>query len=411
MVDFLTMDDVDVNGKTILLRIDINVPYDEKTGKIGDSDRMVEHSKTIKELSDNGAKVVLLAHQGRKGDVDFIHLDQHARLLEKHVGKKVEFIEDVSGEKAKEKIKSLKPCEILLLDNVRFLEDEDVEKTPEEHRNSTIVKALSEIADIFINDAFSAAHRSHASVVGFTATLPSYAGRVMSREVEKLGGILDSMKVSKNDVFVLGGAKPNEPLDVIKVMVEKDIVEKFLVSGVIGELFIMANGHNLGATENFLKKKEYLSFLPKVKELLEKHGDRIEFPVDVAIQVDDKRNEISIDDLPTESLILDIGEKTIEKYIDIIKGSSIIAFKGPSGKYEEDGFGRGTKAILETIADCGKITLVGGGNTLETIDKFKISREKFTHVSLGGGAFIEFITGKPMPAIEALKNASQKNLN
>ena len=183
MAEFLTIDDADVKDKTVLLRIDINVPYDEKTRKVGDSDRLREHAKTIKELSDRGTKLVLLSHQGRKGDPDFVHLDQHAILLSKHVGKEVKFIDDIVGERSKGAIKSLRSGEILLLDNVRFLDDEAEEKTPEEHKNSTIVKALSPLADVFVNDAFSAAHRSQASVVGFTAMLPSYAGKVMATEI------------------------------------------------------------------------------------------------------------------------------------------------------------------------------------------------------------------------------------
>lgn len=407
MAEFLTIDDTDVKDKTVLLRIDINVPYDEKTRKIGESDRISEHAKTIKELSDREAKLVLLSHQGRKGDPDFIHLDQHAALLSKHVGKEVKFVDDIIGEKAKEGIKSLKPGEILLLDNVRFLDDETEEKPPEEHKNSEIVRALSPLADIFINDAFSAAHRSQASVVGFTATLPSYAGKVMATEIEKLEGILNTMKTSEHDTFVLGGAKPSDPLDVMIFMLEKRILEKVLVSGVVGELFLIAKGYKLGATEDFLKNKKYTDSLPQVEELLNKYSDKIEIPVDVAIDDNEKRKEISVGDLPSDSLILDIGEKTIKKYTDVIKNSATIGFKGPTGKYEEDAFGIGTKLILEAIANSGRTSLVGGGHTLEALDKFKIDKSKFAHVSLGGGALIEFLSGRPMPAIQALKAATK----
>lgn len=411
MAEFSTLYKTHVKDKTILLRVDINVPYDEKTGKICDSDRLKEHAKTIKELSDNGAKLVVLSHQGRKGDPDFINLDQHAELLKKHVGKDVKFVDDIIGDKAKEAIKSLRSGEILLLNNVRFLEDETLEKIPEDHKNSAIVRELSPFADIFINDAFSAAHRAHASIVGFTATLLSYAGRIMATEVEKLESVLTTMKISKRDTFVIGGAKPKEPLDVISHMLNKGTLEKVLVSGIVGNLFLMAKGHKLGATEDYIKEKKYIEFLPRAKELLEKYNDKIEVPIDVAIKVDGKRAEIPVEALPVNHAIFDIGNRTIKKYSEIIKDSVTLGLKGPTGRYEEDGFDIGTKQILEAVAESKGITLVGGGHTLEALDKFKIDRTKYTHVSLGGGALIEFLSGKPMPGIEALKKATKRQFN
>ncbi len=378
MGEFLTLDKVNVKDKTILIRVDINVPYDEKTGKIRDSDRLKAHAKTIKELSNKGAKVVILAHQGRKGDTDFINLEQHTALLKTHTGKEIKFVHDVIGAKAKEAIKSLTSGNILLLDNVRFLDDETENKKPEEHKDSSIVKTLTPLADIFVNDAFSAAHRSHASVVGFTATLPSYAGKVMAEEIEKLQSVLTTMKISKHDTFVIGGAKPKDPLDVVDHMLNEGTLEKVLVGGVVGELFLMAKGRDLGLTEKVLKNKGYTDFLPQAKELLEKFGDKIEIPIDVAIEVGGKRVEISVEDLPTDHLILDIGNKTIEKYCEMIKNSVTIGFKGPLGKYEAEGFDVATKKLLEAIADSKAISLIGGGHTLGALDKFKIDREKFT---------------------------------
>ena len=401
------MDDIDVKDKTVILRIDINVPYNEETGKICDSDRLKEHAKTAKELSKKGAKLVVLSHQGRREDPDFISLDQHAKLLKKHVGKTVSFVDDVIEEKAKKKIKSLKPGDILLLDNVRFLDDEIDEKSPKDHKESLIVKNLAPLADIFVNDAFSAAHRSHASVVGFTTVLPSYAGRVMQEEVEKLESILVTMKISKHDTFVIGGAKPKDPLEVVSHMLEEGALEKVLVGGIVGQLFLIAKGHDLGTSEDYMQKRKYIDFLPQVKELLKKHGEKIEMPVDVAIDFHGIRSEIPIENLPSNHAILDIGSETIEKYRKIIRDSVTIGFKGPPGKYEEEGFGIGTMEVLDTISNSKAISLVGGGHTLEALSKFKISRDKFTHVSLGGGALIKFLSGKPMPGIEALKSVAK----
>ena len=408
MAEFLTLDDVDVKNKTVLLRIDVNVPYDEETGKISDSDRLREHAKTVRELSDKGAKLVLLAHQGRAGDPDFIHLDQHAKLLKKHMGKEISFVDDVVGEKAKKEIKSLSPGQILLLDNVRFLEDETKEKSPEEHTKSQIVKNLAPLADIFVNDAFSVAHRSQASVVGFTPLLPSYAGRNMADEVGNLEGIFATMKMSKHDTFVVGGAKPEEPLDVISHIMKKGTVEKVLTGGIIGQLFLMAKGYELGAPEEFIKKKKWIEFLPQAKELIKNYADKIETPVDLAMDFNGVRKEIPIENLPTDYDVLDIGSETMEKYSKIIKESITVGVKGPVGKYEDEKFGVGTKKILEAVGESHAISLIGGGHTLNALDIYNIDKTKFTHVSLGGGSLIQFLSGRPMPAIEALKKAAKR---
>jgi len=401
------LDDVDVKNKTVLLRIDINVPYDEKTGEISDSDRLREHAKTVKELSDKGAKLVLLTHQGRAGDPDFIHLDQHAKLLERHVGKEINFVDDVVGEKAKKKIKSLGSGQILLLDNVRFLEDETIEKSPEEHTESEIVRNLSPLADIFVNDAFSVAHRSQASVVGFTPLLPSYAGRNMADEVRNLEGIFSTMKMSKHDTFVVGGVKLKDPLDVVGHIMKEGTVETVLSGGIVGQLFLMAKGYKLGASEDYMKKKNYLEFLPQAEELIKKYEDKIETPVDLAIDFNGTRKDVPIENLPTDHDALDIGGETIEKYSKIIRESITVGVKGPVGKYEEPGFGVGTKKILEAVGESHAISLIGGGHTLNAVDKYNIDRTKFTHISLGGGSLIRFLSGKPMPAIEALKKAAK----
>jgi phosphoglycerate kinase len=368
---------------------------------VQDSERLREHAKTIRELAEKGAKTVILAHQGRKGDPDFIHLNQHAELLSKHIGKTVQFVEDIIGEKAIEKIKSLKPGEILLLDNVRFLEDETEEKTPEEHTKSQIVKKLAPLADVFVNDAFSASHRSHASIVGFTTILPAYAGRVMEKE------LLACQKVFKPKhpyVFILGGAKPDDCLKIMKFMFEKRVLDQALTCGILGELFLSAKGFMHGkGTADFLSKKGFYKLIPEVKEILEKYQDKIETPIDVAFESSEGRKEIPIEELPIEEQVLDIGTKTAEKYSKLIKKAKTIVMKGPAGVYEKKGFELGTKLILEAIANSKAFSLIGGGDTLLAIEKLGIDRNKFSYISLGGGALITYLSGKPMPGVEALK--------
>jgi len=373
MEDFLTMDNYDFEGKTVLLRVDINSPVEE--GKVESSDRLIESSKTIKELVDKGGKVVILAHQGRKGEPDFIHLKQHAEILSDYVGKKVEYIDDIIGEKAIEKIKSLDNGEVILLDNVRFLLDEAVNKSPEEHKKSELVQSLAPLVDVFVNDAFSAAHRSHASIVGFATLMPSLVGRIMEREVKVIKGIIMTMEISKHDTFVMGGAKPKDPLDVMEHMLEEGTLENVLVSGIVGELFLISKGYDLGKVNlEFLNEKKYLDFLPQTKRLLEKYRDNIKMPVDVAIEVNGKRSEMSVEDLPVNTQILDIGSKTIQEYGKIINESVTVGMKGPTGVYEKQGFEYGTKMILETIKDSKSISLIGGGHTLSALSKLGIYR-------------------------------------
>jgi len=397
--DFLTLSDVEVKNKTVLIRVDINVPYDVANRSIQDSDRLREHAKTIKELSDKGAKVVVLAHQGRKGDADFIHLGQHAKLLEKHVGRRVQFVADVVGERAQQKIKFLSPKDILLLDNVRFLDDETEEKSPEEHADSQIVLELSPLADIFVNDAFSASHRSHASIVGFTETLPSYAGRVMERELVSCEKALNP---KRPNIFILGGVKPDDCIAIMRYMLEGKRLDTALTCGTVGELFLIAKGFNLGEKMKFYEEKDFLKLVPQAKQLLEKYGTKIEMPIDVAID-ENGRQEISVEELPVESTVLDIGNKTAQKYSEIIKNAKTIVVKGPAGVYEKQGFDAGAKLLLDSIANSKAFSLIGGGDTLVAIEKLGIDRNKFSYISLGGGALITYLSGKPMPGVEALK--------
>jgi len=404
--DFLTLDDAQLKDKRVLIRVDINVPYDVATRKIQDSDRLREHAKTIKELANKKAKVVVLGHQGRKGNPDFIHLDQHAKLLTKHIGKEVQFVGDVIGERAIEKIKSLKAGEIILLDNVRFLDDETEEKTPEQHLDSQIVLNLTRLADIFVLDAFSASHRSHASIVGFTQTLPSYTGRVMEKELTSAEKTLNP---ERPNVFVLGGVKPDDCLKIMKHMFENKKLDTALTCGTVGELFLIAKGSDLGAKMKFYEEKNFLELVPQAKELLEKYGTKIVIPEDVAIDKNG-RVEKAIEDLPAEAMIMDIGTKTVQTYSEIIKAAKTIVIKGPAGIYEKEGFETGTKLILETIANSKLFSLIGGGDTLLAIEKFGIDKNKFSYISLGGGALITYLSGKSMPGIEALKKATQKAL-
>lgn len=406
MVEFLTLDDVDIAGKTVLLRVDINVPYDPETGKISDSERLRAHAETVKELADRKGKVVILAHQGRRGEPDFIHLYQHATLLSRHSGKPVTFIDDIIGEKAKFSIRRLKEGEVLLLDNVRFLEDETVEKPASEHAKSRIVEALAPLGDLFVNDAFSAAHRSHASIVGFTEVMPSVAGRVMERELKACEKALNP---ERPNMFILGGAKPNDCISIMKHMLSRNILDRVLSCGLVGQLILAARGVELGVeNEAFLEKKKALSLLPEIEEMDRKYGEKIEAPIDVAVEADDTRRELPVEDLPTEHLIMDIGSKTVERYSETLKEAKTVVVKGPAGVYEKDKFKVGTRKLLETVSQLKAFTLIGGGDTSVAAERLGFRKEDFSYVSIAGGALITYLSGKPMPGVEALQKAAKR---
>ena len=403
MSGFKTLDDVVVKDKVVLVRVDINVPYDPETKKISDSERLREHAKTIEELMERGAKVVVLAHQGRKGDPDFIHLDQHAQLLSTHIGKKVTFINDVVGSRAADAIKTLRGGDAILLDNVRFLDDETKEKAAEEHVKSMVVAALSPLADMFVNDAFSAAHRSHASVVGFTAALPSVAGRVMERELRSCQKALHPERPS---IIILGGAKPDDCMKVMKHMLGQGALDKALTCGLLGQLMLKAKGVSLGQpSESFLEKKQVLRLVPELEKIHGDFKDRIEIPVDIAEEEGGRRVEKTVGQLPCEGVIMDIGEKTIERYQEVIRAAKTIVVKGPAGVYEKAGFEKGTRAILEEMRKAQAYTLLGGGDTSVAVQRLGFDLKSFSYVSIAGGALITYLSGKPMPGVEALERS------
>ena len=412
-MNFLSIDDLTFKNKTALVRVDLNTSYNKSIRKIEDHVRLKEHSKTINELSEKEAKVVVLAHQGRKGSPDFTHLDQHAILLSKHIGKEVLFINDIIGIAAKNQIKSMKNGEIVILDNIRLLDEEVENKTGKEHSKGQLVKSLYPLADIFVNDAFSVAHRSHASIVGFPQVLPSAAGRIMVREWASISKLESETCSIPPVVYVLGGNKPDDCLKIIEYLFKEDArpIQIVLTCGVIGELFLMAKGNELGITTyEYFKKEKYSILLERTKSVLENYSKFIQMPDDIAFY-DEGRKEISVNSLPAKGLIMDIGEQTIKKYHEILKKANCVVAKGTPGAFEEKGFEKGTKGLLGIIADLNAFTLIGGGDTNQAIKKFGIDKKKFSYVSLAGGAFITALSGEKLPAIEALKESKRKYIS
>jgi phosphoglycerate kinase len=409
MAKFLTLDDVKVKDKTVLVRVDFNSPIDPETKKVLEDARIRAHGETtIKELADKGAKVVILAHQGRKGDADFVPLKQHAEILGKILRRPVKYVDDLYGEEAKAAIRSLNSGEILVLENVRTFPAETKDGTPEEQAKTELVKNLAPLADLFVNDAFAAAHRAHVSMVGFTAVLPSVAGRIMERELKSLGRVLE--KPEKPCVFVFGGAKADDSLEISKYVLDKKIATCVLTGGVVAQVFLAAKNVNLGKPNmDFLEKKKLMGFIPGIKELIRKYPEEIMMPEDLAVDASGKRKEVRLSELPTSYSICDIGTKTVEDYARTIRAAKSIVISGPMGMYENSQFKLGTRRILEEVADSKAFSLAGGGHTISALEEFGLTK-KISYVSTAGGALIEFLIGKKLPGVAALEQAAARKI-
>lgn len=402
------MDDFNFDNRTVLVRVDFNSPIDPETGKILEDIRIRMHGETtIKELVEKGSKVVVLAHQGRPGEPDFTSLEQHAKALSGILGRPVRYIDDLFGEKAKSAIREMKSGEILVLQNVRTYTKERKKGTPEEQAKTEFVQSLAPLADIFVNDAFAAAHRAHVSIIGFAPVLPSVAGRIMERELEALAKALESPE--KPCVYILGGAKADDALRISKYVLDNNIADYILTGGVAGHLFLVAKGMDLGRLNiEFLQKKKLMAFVQGIRELIREYPERIKTAPDLAIDVDGKRREISVEELPTDYSLCDIGTKTIQQYAEIIEKAKSIVVSGPVGIFENEEFAKGTKMILEAVANSQAFSLVGGGHTVAAVKQLALE-QKMGYISTAGGALIEFLMGEELPGVSALEEAAKRN--
>ncbi|KON27068.1 hypothetical protein AC481_05820 [miscellaneous Crenarchaeota group archaeon SMTZ-80] len=404
---YLTLEDVDIIGKTFLVRADMNSPIDMKTGKVKSDIRIKLHAKTIRELSDKGAKIVVLAHQGRKGDLDFIPLKDHSEILERILSRPVKYVKEVIGDNAFQEIRDLKTGEIIILENIRFHPDETLNKNFKEHGKSELIRNLTELADIFVLDAFSVSHRSHASVIGFTELLPCVAGRAMETELSIIDKITKSVK--KPFLCLLGGSKVEKGSDFIDFLITKE-VDLILSGGLAGNLLLYASGIDIGKTNlEILEKKWLLEHSKRMAKVLDQNSEKIKLPIDVAVKSKNgNRKEQDVSELPSEYPIYDIGSKTIMNYIKYIKKAKTIFVIGPLGVYEEENFSKGTFEVFNEIAKSNALSIASGGHTVEALKTFNLVDE-FTYTSIAGGAFLEYMMGKKLPGTECLRISAEKN--
>lgn len=389
-----TVRDVDVKGKRVFVRVDFNVPMQD--GKITDDTRIRAALPTIQYLSEQGAKVILASHLGRpKGQVvEELRLTAAGERLSELIGKPVRKTDEAFGETVKAEIAKMEDGDILLLENVRFYPGE-TKNDPE------LARSFAELADLFVNDAFGAAHRAHASTEGIAQYIPAVSGFLMEKELNVLGEAMENPK--RPFTAIIGGAKVKDKIGVIENLLEK--ADNLIIGGGLAYTFVKAQGYEIGKSLLEEDKIELAKeFMAKAKE----KGVNFYMPVDAVVAkefAEDAESKIvDIKEIPSDWEALDIGPKTRELYADIVKNSALVIWNGPMGVFEFDKFAEGTKAVAQALADAeNTYTIIGGGDSAAAAEKFKLA-DKMDHISTGGGASLEFIEGKVLPGVAALND-------
>ena len=388
-----TVEDINVAGKTCLVRCDFNVPV--KEGVITDDKRIREALKTIKYLKENGAKVILCSHMGRpKGEFNMKYsLVPVQKRLEELLGCPVAMASDVIGEDAKAKAAALKDGDVMLLENLRFHKEEE-KNAPE------FAKELASMAEIYVNDAFGTAHRAHASTAGVADYLPAVCGYLIQKEIEIMGTALENPK--RPFVAILGGAKVSDKIGVIENLIDK--VDTLVIGGGMAYTFFKAKGYEVG---NSICEDDKVELAKELMAKAEAKGVNFLLPVDTVVGDDFKEDcnfkTVDSKEIPSEWQGLDIGEKSRELFNDAIVNAGTVVWNGPMGVFEMPEFAKGTKAVAKSVAESGAISIIGGGDSAAAVEQLGYA-DKMTHISTGGGASLEFLEGLELPGIAALND-------
>ena len=389
-----TVKDIDLKGKKVLVRCDFNVPLDENRN-ITDNTRIVAALPTIKYLLENNCSIILCSHLGRpKGEFKpEFSLAPVAKELSRLLDKDVIMAKDVIGEDAKTKAANLKEGEILLLENVRF-HREETDNDPE------FSKALASMAEVYVNDAFGAAHRAHASTVGVASYLPAVSGFLIEKELKFLGEALDNPV--RPFMAILGGAKVSDKIGVIDSLLEK--VDTLMIGGGMAYTFFKAQGYSVG---NSMCEEDKLDLARKLMQKAKDKGVKLMLPVDTRVgkefKPDTESKTVAWTEIPDGWEGFDIGEKTIEMFSEELKKAKTVVWNGPLGLFEFDQFAKGTNAIAKVLSELDATTIIGGGDSAAAVRKAGL-QDKMTHISTGGGASLEFLEGKKLPGIECLQD-------
>ncbi len=395
-----TLDDLAVQGTTLGVRIDINSPLTDE-GALADDARLRAHVETLSELLDRGGRLAVLAHQGRPGGEEFRDLRPHANRLDELLDAPVGYADGTFSGNARRAVENLDDGQAVVLENTRFYSEEYMEFPADRAGETELVDKLTPVLDAYVNDAFAAAHRSQPSIVGFPTRVPAYAGRVMESELDVLG---DIESTPEPRTYVVGGAKVPDSISVAESVLERGLADEVLTTGVVANVFLLADGTDLGdASADFVYEQGYWDEIDRAADLLAEYGDRIRLPVDLAVERDGERHEIAVEDLPPreDEAAMDVGAATIDAYGELVAGSGTVVLNGPAGVFEDETFARGTRDLFETATDA-EYSVVGGGDTAAAIRAFDI--EGFDHVSTGGGAALNMLTGEQLPAVEALRD-------
>lgn len=397
-----TIRELGADGKTVLLRLDLNSPIDPTSNLILDDKRFREHIPTIKALA--GSRVVIITHQSRPGKKDFTTLEAHAEKLEQLLGKPVTYVDSIFGRHAREAVHAMKIGDVVMLENVRFNAEENLTLKPEEAKKTHLVRKLSSMADVFVNDAFGTAHRSQPTIVGLPLAMRSAGGLLMEKEVFTLSKVFKG--APRPVCMVLGGTKVDDSIDVASNVLDKDIADTVIVIGVVANVFLLAAGYNIGKpSTQLIAQLKYQPEIDKAKEILARYKDRVILPQTVAVRENNHRVEYPVTKIPAETPVLDIGMDAITDFVGVLKKSGTVVFNGPAGLFEDADFATGTYEMLKAASRV-EFSVVGGGHTAAVIEKMGLEGD-FTHISTGGGACIEFLTGKVLPAVDALEQSKK----
>ena len=405
----LSLDDVSLDGKVVLLRVDVNSPMNPENMEFLDDRRFTEFLPTLDDLS--SSKVVIISHQSRPGKLDFTSTEPHSKLLSRLTGRKVDFVPDVCGESAIKAIKSMENGDVLFLNNVRMLDEENSMKkaSQQELAKSEIVRKLSSVADAYVTDAFATAHRSSPSLTGFTNEIPCIAGRLMKREINALRtAVYDPPRPY---VAIPGGIKCDDSLRVARNLIQNGSIDRIAMVGVVGNLMLWASGHDIGeGNREFIRKSLGEAFdetWQDSQKLVSEHQSLLFLPSDLAVEDGGTRKNIGLDDLPTNFPIYDIGIDTMMRLRPLLMEANCLLWNGPASYFEKSEFAYGTVEIMNMFTEATGVTIVGGGHTSALFNQ-RGKADQVSHNSTGGGSVLTMLSGGIMPVFESLEASDNK---
>lgn len=408
-----TLEDFDWRGKVVLCRVDINAPLDPETGGLRDTTRLKGCAPTVRELAVQGARVVLLAHQG--GDLEYHNYastEAHAPVMSELTGRPVAFIDDVCGPAAREAIGRLADGDILLLDNVRFVGEEltlfenKLKLSPEDQAKTLLVRKLAPLADLYVCDAFAAVHRSQPSLVGFEQLLPSAMGRLFEKEYASLSHL--RQEPDRPCVFILGGTKVDDAFLMMEAVLRDGVADAVLTCGLVGQIMLLAAGVDIGdPSTGFIRAKNLWQWVETSKELVAQYAGKVVLPLDVAFLTDGERREVAVAELPVDEVILDLGQATVAAYAERIAVAGTTFVNGPAGVFEKPETEFGTKSLWEAMAGSDAYAALGGGDSIAAMNKYGLA-ERFSYVCTAGGGMVRFMSGEELPVVKALKESAAR---